>query len=207
MSAAPTPLRLYAVQPRDTMRWVAVASGAAPDEVVGALASAGLAHDAVRWLADHPGRDAPVELQVFDGDEARALMPEGWHYDDLTRCWRAPGEALSWCGTRWVRIMYDYGADGVWDIEGASTVADDLPITPALAARLRAWQAVYDDHDELDGPPLDHAPFAAEGLAIARAVKAELPNWTVVYFDESRAGRGLPRSAFEYEISTSDPLG
>jgi hypothetical protein len=48
------------------------------------------------------------------------------------------------------------------------------------------WQAVYDAHDEEDGPPLDAASFAAEGLEIARAVKRQLPDWTVVYHDEKK---------------------
>jgi hypothetical protein len=100
--------------------------------------------------------------------------------------------------------MCDVCADGVWDVEGASSCADDLPITLALVARIRAWQDWYDrDYDEEDGP-FDRAAFAAEGLAIARAVKAELPDWTVLYLDEAKLHRHLrdtvPRSVFECEV-------
>ena len=72
-------------------------------------------------------------------------------------------------------------------------------------AVIRAWQDVYNAHDDNDGPFLDHDAFAAEGRAIAQAVKAQLPDWIVVYFDESQMGGGRPRFAYEYEITQSPP--
>lgn len=107
-------------------------------------------------------------------------------------------------GLRWVRIMAVYGSEGVWQMDGTEGVLDDLPVPRALRDRLDAWQAVYDDHDDMDeaAPKLDVARFAAEGLAIARAVKAALPEWTVVYHDESRSVRGGGRDACEAEIPT-----
>ena len=105
--------------------------------------------------------------------------------------------------SRWIRIMADYWADGVWDVDGCACAADELPISAELVARLRAWQAGYDASDALEpAHELDAGAFGAEGLAIARAVKAELTDWTVVYFDEARSG-GLPTPAQEsqqYEI-------
>ena len=105
---------------------------------------------------------------------------------------------------KWVRILADNSADGVWDIEGCGCCADDLPIPAALIDRIRAWQAWY-DRDE-NGWGLfkgDVDAFAAEGLAVARAVKAALPDWTVVYFDEAArvgAAEGAAREVFEYEV-------
>jgi hypothetical protein len=106
---------------------------------------------------------------------------------------------------KWVRIMADYAADGVWDKTGAGCCADELPIEPTLVERLRAWQAWFDDlsDDNERNPDWDAAAFAREGLAIARAVKAALPDWTVIYFDEAAlaaASRGAPHSIFQYEI-------
>lgn len=105
-------------------------------------------------------------------------------------------------GLRWVRIMAVYGSEGVWQRDGTEGVLDDLPVPAALRDRLDAWQAVYDEHDDMDedAPRLDVARFAEEGLAIARAVKSALPDWTVIYHDEAKAASGDPRGAHEYEI-------
>ena len=102
---------------------------------------------------------------------------------------------------KWVRILADSSADGVWEKGGGATTADALPVSVALIQRIREWQAWYDrDEDNWGLFRGDVAAFSAEGLAIVRAVKAALPDWTVVYFDEAaseRAGKNGPRSAFE----------
>jgi hypothetical protein len=117
---------------------------------------------------------------------------------------------------RWVRVMADYSCDGVWDIEGNSCGAEELPISPALVERLRLWQAHYEaiedavDEENRRHRESDWTKFSAEGLAIARAVKAELPGWTVFYFDEAKAcvvpfdGKRRRPSAVEYEILLDD---
>lgn len=105
---------------------------------------------------------------------------------------------------KWVRILADSCADGVWEKGGGAPSADDLPVSRALIERVRAWQAWY-DRDENDWGLFkgDVAAFSLEGLAVARAVKAELPDWTVVYFDAAaaeRCGREAERTVFEYEV-------
>lgn len=113
---------------------------------------------------------------------------------------------------RWVRIMADYCADGMWDRDGAGGFAPDVPISTALRARIGEWCATYDKTDlylpvEMRKVPFDMEAFCAEGLAIARAVKSELPDWTVVYFDEAKCPKrwqvGTDRSVFEYEVTAS----
>jgi hypothetical protein len=88
---------------------------------------------------------------------------------------------------RWVKVICDYCAWGVWDRDGLPREASELPIEPALVERIEAWQALYETlpvemrvTDWSQG-----ARFLAEGLAIARAVKAALPDWTVIYVDEA----------------------
>jgi hypothetical protein len=113
---------------------------------------------------------------------------------------------------RWVRIMADYCADGVWARDGCGGCADELPVDPALIARIRAWQEWYDTKAaDFESPsPFDVKAFAAEGLAIARAVKAALPDWTVMYFDEAALPanlEGVARHVFEYEITLSSSDG
>ena len=105
---------------------------------------------------------------------------------------------------KWVRIMADSCADGVWAEGGGFCSADQLPISAALIERIRAWQDWY-DRDENDWGLFkgDVQAFSQEGLVIARAVKSALPDWTVVYFDEAAAERspdGAARMLFEYEV-------
>jgi hypothetical protein len=111
----------------------------------------------------------------------------------------------SFAEERWVRIMCDYSADGVWHRDGAAGCADDLPLRPELIERIRQWQALYETNDyDARQPKFNWAAFSEEGLAIAKAVKVSLPDWTVVYFDEqalARVGSSAPRHLFEYEIS------
>jgi hypothetical protein len=114
---------------------------------------------------------------------------------------------------KWVRIMCDFSADGVWARTGGAAMPEDLPVSVGLHKRIRAWQDWYERHARPD-PEFSSAPpgfgidaFSSEGLAIAKAVKAELPDWTVVYHDEARAEPQyrepyveLPRSCYEYEV-------
>jgi hypothetical protein len=115
-------------------------------------------------------------------------------------------EDLPFTEERWVRIMADYSADGVWHRDGCGDSADELPVGADLIARIRRWQAWYEQDDPRDPDArFDVEAFAAEGRAIAQAVKAALPDWTVVYFDEAACRRGGPRETFEYEITLPPP--
>jgi hypothetical protein len=114
---------------------------------------------------------------------------------------------------KWVRVMADFHAEGVWNKDGAGCSADELPISNALNVRLLNWQGQYDEEcedylpdDERSerGRKFDRAAFSEEGRQIAQAIKAELPDWTLIYFDDEKAfGRETDgdRSAFEYEIA------
>ena len=114
---------------------------------------------------------------------------------------------------KWVRIMCDYCADGVWAKSGGAALPEDLPVSEVLRNRIRSWQAWYEESaGQDDGSWVDLAAFAEEGEAIARAVKAELPDWTVIYHNEAKLedvfklrrvfGRvEVPRSHFEYEVT------
>ena len=90
---------------------------------------------------------------------------------------------------RWVRVMCDYMADGVWDKGGGSMACTALPITPELAFRIRQWQRVYGRLGHASGYDdrrIDYSDFGAEGFAIALEIKRQVPGWTVVYRDERR---------------------
>lgn len=105
---------------------------------------------------------------------------------------------------KWVRILADSCADGVWERGGGACRAEGLPVSAELVSRIKAWQRWY-DRDENDWGIFkgDLQAFSAEGLAIARALKRELPDWTVVYFDDDaceNAASNAPRIEYEYEI-------
>ena len=106
---------------------------------------------------------------------------------------------------KWVRIMCDFGAEPIWDRQGAPAYLYELPVSEELRQRLANWQATFESEGDTPHPPgsISVAAFSAEGIAIARAVKAALPDWTVVYFDEEKAAPSpvdRPRSYFEYEV-------
>lgn len=111
----------------------------------------------------------------------------------------------------WVRIMADYGANGVWDSDGYACTVDELPLTEELKTAIRAWADWYDRDCEYGLPnprPFPLAEFASQGLVLAQRVKSELPHWTIIYFDEERAMKAAgkePRSVYEYEIKEEDP--
>ncbi|MBS0961217.1 hypothetical protein [Acetobacter thailandicus] len=107
---------------------------------------------------------------------------------------------------KWVRIMSEYGCEGIWHRDGCPAFADELPVSEGLRERLLAWAQRYDDYDfppEEHSTPFDMETFARDGLEIVRAIKAELPDWTVIYFDESKADYkncSQPRAQYEYEV-------
>lgn len=100
-----------------------------------------------------------------------------------------PEEVAQLAKERWIRIMCDYSADGVWDQNGYATSPDVLPTSIELMMHIYAWQAVYETLDPLDGPvdPDHFAQFVNEGFLIAIEMKRQLPDWTIIYHDESRA--------------------
>jgi hypothetical protein len=90
---------------------------------------------------------------------------------------------------KWVRIMCDYSADGLWDRDGSANTVDELPVSEDLKQRIRTWQESYDaiDDDPWKQPPVtDWSEFAKVGLEIAKSVKLNLPDWSIFYFDEQK---------------------
>ena len=114
-------------------------------------------------------------------------------------------------GRKWVRIMCDSAASGIWDIEGCACHPASLPVSGNVRAMLAGWQAWYEHDDFMEPNPFyDREAHAAFGRFIARMVKRELPDWTVIYYDETAPRNGgqaqvwrpgQPRDHFEYEIT------
>jgi hypothetical protein len=105
---------------------------------------------------------------------------------------------------KWVRLLADTSAHGVWSKDGYCCRAEDLPVSSGLIDRIQHWQNWYDAYENEWGLfKGDVEAFAVEGLALAKAVKAALPDWTVVYWDAAaseRAGKDAERRVYEYEV-------
>ena len=107
---------------------------------------------------------------------------------------------------RWVRIMCDNTAEGVWDRIGRACAVDGLPASDALKQRLLHWQEDYEQLDDraFNRETVDWSAFSQTGLAIAHDLKAAMPDWTVIYHDEAKAraqrGQPLRRDEFEHEV-------
>lgn len=104
---------------------------------------------------------------------------------------------------KWVRIMCDVAADGVWQKDGCAADLEELPVSPETRALIDGWQLMYEalsGWGEVEMPNLRAGIFSDMGRAIAKRVKAELPDWTVVYYDELAARNGGDRAKFEYEV-------
>jgi hypothetical protein len=117
---------------------------------------------------------------------------------------------------KWVRIMADFSADGVWNKQGQLCDLDGLPVSGELKKRISAWMDWFDraaDRTDRNAIPFDVRAFTKQGLDIARDVKRELPDWTVVYFDEEKSNESVRdgalenRSHFEYEIQSNETRG
>ena len=96
----------------------------------------------------------------------------------------------------------------LWDSTGDLAFYDNLPITDALKARLKAWESWASEYEDFlpreRRTSFDLEGFTASGLDIARALKAELPDWTIVYCDEFRwqyqKELGLTPADCKYEV-------
>jgi hypothetical protein len=92
-----------------------------------------------------------------------------------------------------IKLMPDYGCWPLWH-HGGPQVGNidpaDLGITEGLAAKLKAWSAVYDSHLNLGDPASttwtkeEEKQFDEEGRRLWRELAAELgERYSVFYFD------------------------
>lgn len=97
-----------------------------------------------------------------------------------------------------VLVMPEYGVDlPLWDRGpgGPGTSPDELGLSDQLAARLRAWNAEWQNH-----PPEKPRPWSAKeqhqwretGYRLARQLQAELTDVEVLILDDR--GREVPIS-------------
>ncbi len=112
--------------------------------------------------------------------------------------------------TKYIRVMADFCADGLWDEEGSMIELPclELNLPEDILQRVESWQQWYtkNNQDYLEESrrttTFDRAAFSKEGLEIAQAVKAYLgEEWTVMYFDDKKYYDTIvERSVYEYEV-------
>lgn len=80
---------------------------------------------------------------------------------------------------KYVRVMCDFFADGVWCSKGVCYSTDDLPISDELKEMIKEWQADYDANFNLE----DESQYEIHDdhrNKIVRLMRKELPDWTIV---------------------------
>lgn len=113
---------------------------------------------------------------------------------------------VPWDEEKWLLLMCDTSAEGVWDRRGAAGGVDELLLSERLKTLILAWQSWHDWADDIHFDQVFDQPFegvAALGYFIARLVKRELPDWTIVYSDRVKWRHGVERQqhAYKYEIT------
>ena len=89
---------------------------------------------------------------------------------------------------RYVCVMADYSATGIWRKSGAMASLRSLPVDAETIFQLGQWQFWHDNrHSDNDILNLDH--FVQFGWGLVWAIKHQLPDWTVVYWDEKHRQR------------------
>ena len=111
---------------------------------------------------------------------------------------------------RYVKVMADYGCEGLWDLEGCPLTEEEiqaLGLDAFILNRLKKWANWYeanDDWSEESELNFDYEGFAKEGKAIAIEIKKRLPDYAIWYFDEWACQRDLGLSValgtYSYEI-------
>jgi len=107
----------------------------------------------------------------------RPAFYEGLRREDEPIVWRFIEENYLLKYKSFVRIDFDWMADGLWEIPFPGSVGLDVSVSPEyfkmpepLATRTHAWQAAL-DRLELEEENPDHEASEAEGLEIAKEVK------------------------------------
>ena len=135
---------------------------------------------------------------------------EGLRREDEPVVWRFIEEDYLSKYKSFVRIDFDWMADGIWEIPFPGSVALDLSLSPEyfgmprpLAARIHAWQANLDTRDpgaEPENEDFDYEASDAEGLEIAREVKLFLGDDYYVEFLPFREISVRDGEAVELEV-------
>lgn len=114
---------------------------------------------------------------------------------DETRVWGKIEEQYLLRYTRFLRVWFEWGADGIWGIPFPGSVSvrgafrpDDFGIGPETSARLLLWHSNIDANPTpwIEGDAFDYEASDREGLEVARLIRRELPPDIYLEFDPFR---------------------
>lgn len=121
---------------------------------------------------------------AYHGPEFGSYRPafyEGLGREDEPVVWKFIEESYLRRYRGFVRVDFDWMADGLWEIPfpgsvsmGSYSSPENFGMTEPLAARIHAWQANLDSREPGADPEkedFDYEASDAEGLEIAREVK------------------------------------
>jgi hypothetical protein len=122
---------------------------------------------------------------AYHGPEFGSYRPEfyeGLRQEDEAVVWKFIEENYLRKYGSFVRVDFDWMADGLWEIPFPGSVSMGVSVSPEnygmpgpLAARVHAWQANLDTRDPFtdsdDDEGFDYEASNAEGLEIAKEVK------------------------------------
>jgi hypothetical protein len=83
---------------------------------------------------------------------------------------------------KWVKVMADFSAVGIWQKSGSMAMLEDLEDAHAVFM-LGGWQNWYEMRHS-DDPIQGIDKFVRYGWNIVWEIACQNPDWTVVYFDE-----------------------
>ena len=140
----------------------------------------------------------------------RPAFYEGLRRDGESVVWKFVEENYLRRYGSFVRVGFDWMADGLWEIPFPGSVSLDVSLSPEyfgmpqpLAARIHAWQANLDTRDpgaEPENEDFDYEASDAEGLEIAREVKLFLGGSHYVEFRPFREVSIRNGEAVELEV-------
>ena len=151
---------------------------------------------------------------AYHGPEFGSYRPEfyeGLRREDEPVVWRFIEENYLRKYRGFVRIDFDWMADGLWEIPfpgsvymGSYSSPEKFGMPGPLAARVHAWQANLDSREvgaEPEEEDFDYEASNAEGLEIAKEVKLFLGNDYYVEFRPFREISVWDGEAVELEVS------
>lgn len=111
----------------------------------------------------------------------------------------APGGGKSGDRNVWVRLMFYFGTNGVWNSDDDKADVALLPIGPELKADIKAWKTSLDSVETLTVRHVEE--FSTRAMNVGRKVKEAMPDWKVVYIDRTKSGADIRnKDYFEHEV-------
>ncbi|RAU20840.1 hypothetical protein CU669_16330 [Paramagnetospirillum kuznetsovii] len=135
-------------------------------------------------------REGAMELERLRGENKRlsAMTIIG-----------GPGQGKGGDRNVWVRLMFYFGTNGVWNSDDEKADVAALALSPALKSEIVAWKTSLDNVESVSVGDVE--VFSTRAMNVARRVKEEAPGWRVIYVDRTKSGADIRnKDYFEHEV-------